>query len=56
MKEKIVQIIGSIIEPVKAEQMANEIIVNFNDHFITTLKNNRGASESEIFHELFINL
>jgi hypothetical protein len=57
MKEKITQIIGSIIEPERADRMANEIILNFNAYMIEKLKEvEPGGSLTDFATKLFINL
>ena len=56
IKEKINQIIGSIIEPERAERMAKEIIINFNSHIIKTLRENKEADLVEILEKLWIKI
>jgi hypothetical protein len=57
IKEKITQIIGSVLEPVKAERMANEIILNFNAYMIEKLKEvEPGGSLTDFATKLFINI
>ena len=56
IKEKINRIIGSIIEPERAEQMAKEIIINFNSHIIKTLRENKEADLVEILEKLWIKI
>ena len=56
IKEKITQIIGFVLAPQKAELMANEIIINFNEHIIQTLKENKEADLVEILEKLWIKI
>jgi len=56
IKEKINQIIGSIIEPERAELMAKEIIINFNSHIVKTLRENKEADLVEILEKLWIKI
>ena len=57
MKEKIIQIIGSVIEPERTERMANEIILNFNAYMIEKLKEvEPDGSLTDFATKLFINI
>jgi hypothetical protein len=58
MKEKIIQIIGSGIEPERAELKANEIIINFNAYMVKVLEEqcDYTTSATEFARKIFINL
>jgi hypothetical protein len=56
MKEKIIKIIGSVLERERAELMADEIILNFNSHIITVANETKTGDWSDFLEKLWIKM